>query len=102
MIEKKILKNKININLIFDLVANVILPIYPKKLYDDKEILIGKSYFHSSFYPQLVSFCKKIKVSQNKVLQNFSFKKNFSLDDKFKKKIIYKFNKNKDSKWSKI
>lgn len=95
---EKILKSKININLIFDLVSNVILPIYPKKLYDDKEILIGKSYFHSSFYPQLVSFCKKIKVSPKQVLQNFSFKKNFSLDDKFKKKIIYKFNKNKDSK----
>ena len=95
---EKILKNKININLIFDLVANVILPIYPKKLYDEKEILIGKSYFHSSFYPQLASFCKKIKVSPNLVLQNFSFKKNFSLDKKFKSKIVNKLNKNKNLK----
>ena len=95
---EKILKSKININLIFDLVANVILPIYPKKLYDEKEILIGKSYFHSSFYPQLVSFCKKNKVSPKQVLQNFSFKKNFSLDNKFKKKIINRLNENKKSK----
>ena len=33
-----------------------------KDLYDEKEILIGKSYFHSSFYPQLASFCKKFIV----------------------------------------
>lgn len=94
---EKILKNKININLIFDLVANVILPIYPKKLYDEKEILIGKSYFHSSFYPELVSFCKEIKIPPNLVLQNFSFKKNFPLDKSFKNKVLSKFSKNRNA-----
>ena len=95
---EKILKKKININLIFDLVANVILPIYPKKLYDKKEILIGKSYFHSSFYPQLVTFCKKINIPPNLVLQNFSFKKKFILDKKFQNKVVKKLNLNKNLK----
>ena len=89
---EKILKNKINLNIIFDLITNVILPIYPKKLYDENEILIGKSYFHSSLYSNLVSFCKKINVSPKLVMQNFSFKRKIKFNKKFEKEIIKKLN----------
>ncbi len=85
---EKILKNKINIQMIFDLITNVIHPIYPKKTFDKNEILIGKSYFHSGNFPALVSFCKKINVSPNSILENFSFKKSFNLNEQFKKKVV--------------
>jgi len=98
---EKILKEKINIQMVFDLITNVIYPIYPKKNFDKNEILIGKSYFHSSNYPALVTFCKKINVSPNSVLNNFSFKKNVNLNEQLKKKALKLknvFNKNQVKK----
>ena len=92
---EKILKKKVNIQMIFDLITNVIHPIYPKKTFDKNEILIGRSYFHSGNYPALVEFCKKINVSPNSILENFSFKKSFGLNEQFKKKVIKLKDKNK-------
>jgi 4-hydroxy-2-oxovalerate aldolase len=93
---EKILKNKINLSMIFDLVKKVISPIYKKNKYDENEILIGKSFFHSSYFPKLVSLGKKLKVSPKFILQNISFKNNLDLNKKFEERIIKKIkNKNK-------
>lgn len=85
---EKILKHNINIQMIFDLIKNVIYPIYPKKTFDKDEILIGKSYFHSSNYPELISFSKKLGLSTDTILQNFSFKKDHNINVNLKKKVL--------------
>ncbi len=90
---ENILKHKINIQMIFDLIKNVIYPIYPKKTFDKDEILIGKSFFHSSKYPQLLSFSKKLGISADIILQNFSFKKKTNINENFKKKVFKLKNK---------
>ena len=48
----------------------------------------GKSYFHSSNYAKLLSFSKKLGVSADAILQNFSFKKIQILVKCLKKKYL--------------
>lgn len=90
---EKILKHNINIQIIFDLIRNVIHPIYPKKSFDKDEILIGKSFFHSSKYDDLVSLSKKCRISTDTILQNFSFKKSANINQSLKRKVILFKNK---------
>ena len=95
--EGKIRKN-INVSILFNLIKKVINPIYKKSSFDENEILIGKSYFHSSNFDELKNLAVKLNVKTSKILQNISFKKNSNLDEKLKKKIRLKFKKFKKEK----
>jgi 4-hydroxy 2-oxovalerate aldolase len=95
--EGKIRKN-INVSILFNLIKKVINPIYKKSSFDENEILIGKSYFHSSNFDELKKLAVKLNVKTSKILQNISFKKNSNLDEKLKKKIRLKFKKFKKEK----
>lgn len=99
--EGKIRKN-IDINILFNLIKKVINPIYQKKSFDENEILIGKSYFHSSNFNELKNLAIKLKVKTSNILQNVSFKKNSNIDEKFKKDIQLKFKDIKKEKKSNL